>query len=55
MMRHPAQPTKVIVSTVVHVRNRLVRLYLFLVAPAWPVHKIIVPAMPARGFGTGPA
>lgn len=52
MMRHLAQATEIVVSTVVPVHNRLGRLYLFFVAP---VHQIVVPAMPARGYDTGPA
>ncbi|HEV2611502.1 MAG TPA: DUF2867 domain-containing protein [Noviherbaspirillum sp.] len=52
LYKHAGAQPKVVVSTVVHVHNRLGRLYLFFVVP---VHKIIVPAMLARGFGTRPA
>jgi hypothetical protein len=52
LYRHAGAQPKVTVSTVVHVHNRLGRLYLFFVIP---VHKIIVPAMLARSFGKRPA
>lgn len=52
LYRHADAQPKVVVSTVVHVHNRLGRIYLSFVVP---VHKVIVPAMLARGFGTRPA
>ena len=41
----PDRPGTVSVTTVVHLRNLLGRLYMAVVAP---VHKRVVPAMPGR-------
>lgn len=40
--RHPARPVRVTVTTVVHTRNRLGRLYML---PVRPMHKLIAPAV----------